>query len=461
MSTSLVWIVYAGGLAAALAAGWRYGLPGLFLAHVFFVPWFGLQVNLGLTINVDRVIAAALLALTLLRFGPRGLAGWGLFAAYAALDTVAQSLTLPPDTELYSALRGQWRWLFQLPVWGLMIAPGALATAAGNRRLAQSALDVLVLSAGGLAILGLVQAAVYLATGADIFPVGVIDPWAVTRTGLIEAERMGGGRMTWIRMGSLAGEPKHLAYVVMVAATILLADQIYGGLLTLSRSLKTAVAVVCVVALVGTFSTQGLVLGSFNVAAMLATAPKSGRTALRRYAAVGVALVLLFVVTAQVAGLHEVLLERTVGRLRDQGGIEDWNQAVMGFLRETPWVWPFGVGLGNVHLYAAPYIPLAAESYMVGQVFVAKSGLLRLLSELGLAGLGLFLAAYLAQVLRALRHRDAEGARSSVGFAALGMVLLVDFLVSGDGPVSPFLFAGLCTAACRQDDVRRPEVLRA
>ena len=51
----------------------------------------------------------------------------------------------------------------------------------------------------------------------------------------------------------------------------------------------------------------------------------------------------------------------------------------------------FGSGVGNIHNLAAQYIPQEYLHYMKDNIFVAKSGYLRIISELGLLGMFLFL----------------------------------------------------------------------
>lgn len=60
------------------------------------------------------------------------------------------------------------------------------------------------------------------------------------------------------------------------------------------------------------------------------------------------------------------------------------------FLSKFPEYLFFGSGLGNIHNLAFPYIRTENLYYMKGNIFVAKSGYLRVISELGLLGFCLF-----------------------------------------------------------------------
>jgi uncharacterized membrane protein YidH (DUF202 family) len=115
--------------------------------------------------------------------------------------------------------------------------------------------------------------------------------------------------------------------------------------------------------------------------------------------------------------------------------MEDWNEVVLAWLRAHPTYGVLGVGLGNVHLYAAEYIP-PAYSYMYDNVFVAKSGLLRLISEIGIVGLVFALWMYWAPIWRARRLHSTPMANALFLVAS---VVALDFAVSWDGPLYVFL----------------------
>jgi hypothetical protein len=71
---------------------------------------------------------------------------------------------------------------------------------------------------------------------------------------------------------------------------------------------------------------------------------------------------------------------------------EDYDAPIQIFLTRFPEYLFFGSGLGNIHNLAAPYIPFQYLHYMRNHIFVAKSGYLRLISELGVIGFALFMS---------------------------------------------------------------------
>jgi hypothetical protein len=105
----------------------------------------------------------------------------------------------------------------------------------------------------------------------------------------------------------------------------------------------------------------------------------------------------------------------------------------------------FGVGLGNIHLYAAPYIPAEFAFYLDKAVFVAKSGALRIVSELGVLGLGVFLMAVGVALLPVWRQ-SREGSKMALVAFIAGTSSVIDYLLTCDGPTYVFLFLGIALA---------------
>lgn len=428
-------VVFAAGLAL------RKGPSSLLFLYVALVPWFGLQTNIGLTLTSDRIVAFLLLGAVAMRRGTHGFRGFGVFFLFLILNTVAQSVSLPITADDYSAFQGRWRWLFQVLMWSLFVGAGA-ALAANGKRNALLAYRYLCYSAGILAALGIVQFALFYITGIDIFPLGLFGDAGEYRSGAFGSDSFMGGYV--FRASSLGGEPKHLSYSMVVGLTILACDQVLDGHLGISPRRRLTLAGVMLLALVLSFSTQGFVLLSASFVALVLYAgvvrgvTKAQRNLLAAILAVAAAVL-------AVPELAEVLVARSFGRVVELQGLEDWNVAVLDWLSETPAALPLGVGLGNVHLYAAPWVPQESLYYMRGSIFVAKSGGLRLLSEAGLVGLALFLAAAVVPVRRLLV--SARDPKSPAGaHAAMAGLIVFDYLLSGDGPMFAFIAIGVAWA---------------
>jgi len=442
MSPLLVQAIYIICILGAIAYGIRGGLPALCAAYVFSIPWFGALIDVGLTLTIDRF-------LSILVFGAGLVLGIVLrvrlllpLLLYPIVITAALSFHLPDTARDYSPLRGEYRWIAQSVFWtvsiGAAMTCAAIATPATVRRLYRS----LVWSISLLAALALAQAAIYYGSGIDIFPIALFHP-GQERTALHESMGSLFGTSTVFRATALGGEPKHLAYSLTVALTLLLADSVFGGVLDFGRRSRRWLIVLCSLALVATLSTQGYVMVAVNATIVLvagmAGAQRDRRDTWRALLLVaGLATALL---TAP--GMLRLIEERTTLRLAESGAVEDFNETILAWAKENPEALVLGVGLGNVHLYAREYIPEEYRYYMWDSIFVAKSGALRLATEIGVLGLAmtLFLGLHGARMIKA-----ASGGNSNGLLAAQPVLLLIiglDFLASADGPVYLFLFLAL------------------
>src|SRR5262249_28552265 len=211
---------------------------------------------------------------------------------------------------------------------------------------------------------------------------------------------------TIVRMNALGGEPKGLGTGLAVGL-VLIQAALSTGAIGLSRRVVVT-WLFLFASMLATFSTSGLVLWALGSLVSIMTGART-QSGILRGAVVLVCLPLLaaIVVGTAVGSLGaskgvdwwEVAMERTVER----DYIEDFDEAVGAFLIDHPTTAIWGVGLGNIHLYAEDYLPGYASAYASGTAFTAKSGALRLVSELGLIGLLLFLLWLVLQIRSASR----------------------------------------------------------
>ena len=115
---------------------------------------------------------------------------------------------------------------------------------------------------------------------------------------------------------------------------------------------------------------------------------------------------------------------------------------MLGFLADYPQYGLFGVGMGNIHLYARNYLAewallLAhdvdwALSLAYNTVFVPNSGYLRIISELGIVGLILFLGTYLIPIRSNFKYRrfihDPKIKSLILGLNIFAILVLVTYL---------------------------------
>ncbi len=136
--------------------------------------------------------------------------------------------------------------------------------------------------------------------------------------------------------------------------------------------------------------------------------------------------------------LEAVIIERTIAR----SPIELFDAAAIGFLLTNPQYGLFGVGMGNIHLYAwdnllqhAMIDPLAAWviPYAHDFVFIPNSGYLEIILELGLIGLFLFLAVFLIPIrliFRRMRHIQGDDLkRLGLILGCFGIFILLTYLM--------------------------------
>jgi hypothetical protein len=327
------------------------------------------------------------------------------------------------------------------------------------------AAKVYILSCVILAILGWFQLVCWYSLHWNPFPIGLLkSPWVgEVQEGIAVYEGF-----ALYRMNSLGGEPKNLAQGLAVALILLQTVQVYWSMTYKHRLIL--IWAFLFLSMLLTLSTSGLVLWIVGTAILWAftAIAKIGymhRISLFRASIIQVVPVVatlivtaLFVWTTEIRkGINwlEVVEERTTGR----DFIEDFDIAIIDFLADQPsYIW-MGVGLGNIHLYANDYLPKVAVRYAHDTAFVAKSGYLKLLSEVGLVGLTLFLIWVGAEIGHLLRIEklysrfpdSVEVCRLAVVLAPFGTIMVAFYLLRGGYVVmQTFLTLGLLVTLRRE-----------
>jgi hypothetical protein len=236
-----------------------------------------------------------------------------------------------------------------------------------------------------LSILGLIQLLVYYGSGVDIFPLRIDDDI------IISSIHTADGISYFFRLSSLGGEPKGLSISLIFGFFIIHVfnkqgifffkhDQIlkYIFITVASLTLSTS-GIIMFIVLIFVYKIYIL----FSVKKYILLSSKSKKT---------VPLILMAFVGILLLFYWDLVFELITQRIIERNIIsEDFDFAVQGFLIDFPNYLIFGSGLGNIHNLAYPYIPETSLRYMEGNIFQAKSGYLRLISELGVIGFFLFL----------------------------------------------------------------------
>jgi hypothetical protein len=451
----------------------------LFLA-VFFVPWLGLGYDLGLTILPHDLFMGPLLVVVLAKYlinyqSKRKFSGIGSFwliLLYALTWSLVQIPLLPEASILGGQARSPaFRAFAQILKFILVVSPiFVICVITRTKGDFPQIARVYISSVLILCVLGWIQILAWYFSGSDPMPVGWFNN-LVSGSGALRSGSFIYEGQTIIRMSSLGGEPKGLGSSIVVA---LLVMQAIGA----TRSIKYWYCwFFLIISLLLTFSTTAMLgwVGATLVQSLVPVRSRISSIKLRhkrvRFMVVSfVAVSVLFssVVPIRTGGpiLWGLLEYRTIDRIHysRSGLLEDFNVAVVGYLSDYPLHILSGVGLGNIHLYAGSYLPPEAKHYATGTAFVAKSGALRWISELGVISF-LALLFWSVFVTKRLRRRALlEGVQSSsivIEKSLLGVTAF--WIVSGYVLAHYFFLLGVLYGMCRFSSgrsVNRVEVQR-
>lgn len=439
------------------------------LLAVFLAPWNGVWVDFGLTISAYQLVLLPLCLITLARTMQPGwrsapIAAGGLLLAFVLYVVVRSELQIGflPDASVGgSALRGPAaRGIIQIVLFLFVISPVWLMASMVRRAdQLQAFWRTYIISAIVLALIGWVQLILWYGTGTNPLPVGIVSSLLGGSDAFLRQGSFDFASLAIYRMNSLAGEPRNLG-VALVFAMLL----IQAAALTLRRPpvLQLALAwLFLLVSTVATYSTSAALVWVIGSAVQLPAGWLFGARIRRSPLSIGAALAVvalpigLAIAAGEARGIPvlQLLSERTVQRLDESGAIEDFDLAILDFLKDQPEYAVAGVGLGNAHLYATPYLNPLFALYAEGNVFTAKTAYMRLISEVGVIGLLLFLAWYTRLVVVA-----GQALRSKPELAAVvlvGAMTLVVYFATGQIAAEFWMTAGVMTAAIATS--RRPQ----
>lgn len=433
-------IIYAAAVFVILLLSFK-SKKYIIYGYVFFFPWYGLQIDVGVQLNIDKFISLIMLILAVTFIGKLvRLSSVFLFLIYAFVVTLVLSLLFLPDiANEFPPFRGKYRWAIQITMWLLLFAPVFFFQTLKKICEIQKIYRILVTSVIILCVLGWVQVLAYFLFNFDPFPLGTLNPEGTFRQGLLFFQGV-----PILRMSSLGGEPKHLAYSIVTVLSIMFMQILYSQNKKPISKKESVIVLFLLLSLILTFSTQGFVLLLVDLPITFLSLYVLKDIKINKV--IYIAFLLFISISVLIyfeRDILQLLNERTFLRLQETGFIEDWNEAVLGFLRESPTYWFTGVGLGNIHLYAQNYIPRYALPYMTGSVFVAKNGFLRLISEVGIIGFLFFLYAYFRPVFALKKVRHIDGINDFGEHIVLSIVVFINFMLSADGPLYVFLLMAI------------------
>jgi len=417
--------------------------------YVFSIPFFGLMYDVGVSLTIDRFWAVIMLLVLILNKNlfkiEKSLKYLLFFIFYAFSITIIISQFLPDTANLFPPFRGKYRYITQILIWGLLIITVFYFTKyLKTEEDVKQLLKTLIISSFTLSLIGIFQYLFYKRFGYDIIPIGFLQ--GEERSGIFDYE----GKHIF-RVSSIGGEPKHFAYTLSIVLPLLIFSKYFK---IINLRYYFSISIVMLINLFLTFSTQGYILFILNIfiGLIFIIFYKGIKLKFIVYSSLIFAFIIILLILNPI--IFDLIKLRTIDRLTDpsiigaSSAIEDWNEAVIGFLNNNPHWLLTGVGLGNIHLYAQDYIPEYAN-YMQNNVFVAKSGFLRLLSETGIIGLFIFIIAYIRPLISI--YKNSKQMNLFLLLIISSTYIFLDFLITQDGPGYIFFIMGILYVIARKD----------
>lgn len=233
-------------------------------------------------------------------------------------------------------------------------------------------LKIIILSMIFLSILGWLQFITYYLLGIDIFPIRVKNGLAVS--GIEQT-------LNIFRISSLTHEPKGLSVFLTVGFFILYVLN--------KNNIKVfkydfLIKILFVLTIIATLSTSGIVLFCLLLVIISIWDIKYNLLNLRK-------IIIYIILSLFIVIFYDIIYEIVKIRILDRDlSSEDFDAPIQIFLSKFPEYLFFGSGMGNIHNLAESFIPTQYLHYMKNEIFVAKSGYLKLISEYGLIGFLLF-----------------------------------------------------------------------
>lgn len=430
-------------------------------AIVFLLPWALLTVDVGLLVSASQIALVAFISRMFVRslypgWQPARIAAGGFLAAFALYAVILSIIQIPflPNIALdVSGARAPLpRAIASIVMFLLTISPAVVV--AWGIRSGRDVVDLArtyIVSVLILAVIGWFQIAIWYGTGVNPLPITVVD----TLMGAPVEARQGAfefDNLAIYRMNSLAGEPKGMGRAAVYAMMVLQA--IGATTSVIPRWKLLGIWLFLAATTIATMSTSAFLIWIIGTALQFPTAALFGIRWRVSFARILVMLsfvaipVTLAMTALQASGIPvvDLLAARTIERIDSNGAIEDFDLAIIDFLKDNPALALTGVGLGNVHLHATRYMGVEFQHYATGKIFVAKTQYLRLISETGIIGLLLFLTWFLVLLIDTAVAVRRESAAAFVPIIPIATMTLVVFMAAGGLADEFYVLVGIMSA---------------
>jgi len=275
-------------------------------------------------------------------------------------------------------------------------------------------LKTYVYSCTVLAFLGLVQMAVFMTQGTDIFPIAMFHGSEAARSAVLSIDGQG-----YLRVCSLGGEPKGLGQALTVALCILV---VFKDAFAMERSVflltgGTLLGVTVLTSSASAFITLLLVAGFIFVFSRkpVAFTEWGVKVTLTLIASILVTTFYCFAAFTDTLSTPEYTqfdsyLDSLLFKVTDRIKLDDTDALIMESFVDCPIGLVFGRGLGVVHHYAYRFVPKRMEYYLKGQLIVPKSGIAHFVGSGGILGL-FFIIQMFAAMTPSRRPRQQDSSR--------------------------------------------------
>lgn len=377
----------------------------LFGIYVFLMIFHTVKFNIGLNLFIYQIIMFVLIIVTIIKFLLHEKvnifqvhnAYLSLFVVYSLIITLLFAIITDVHNLHANFFRAEGRFIGQII---LFILSFSIIPIAFNyiKKIGDiyKYSKIFLLSLIFLTALGWIQWLIYKNTGQDIFPL------RLNSDGLDISGILHFGGETLFRMSSLGGEPKQFSISLIIGFFLIhISNRFnvsyfmydvfikYLFLFTAFATLSTSAYAIFIILL-----TTYYLINIFIFHSNLLNLHKKKFI----YAIITISLLTIYVIYN-----FNYIFEMFTMRVLDRNIVgEDFDYVVQQFLLNNKIYLLFGTGLGNVHNYAYPYIYEEVAFYMTNAIFSAKSGYLKIISELGILGFFLF-TAYNIYVLRGLK----------------------------------------------------------
>jgi len=373
-----------------------------FYIAVFTLPFKSLFFWAGTTFEAWKILSLAaflMYGLPLLLSKKRNNLLFQLFTLYilyVVLLTIA-FFFLIPETYKYTVtggfLKNEGRWIYQIlfflinvnfVLWPVYVIK--------DESELHKTFQVIIYSIIVLSILGILQEASIKMGNFDPFPIHRLPDYEVGvfdyEGGMITAD----GMDVIHRMNSLGGEPKHFAVTLILGIVIIL---LYGLNRKTIVKYNFVVFLMFLICLFATYSTTGYIW--FGV--MLAVILMLYRAKVFKRLIIIILILSCFLIAyLMIKGNLLPYVDKTLAKI----GFQDTDKAVFDYLKDNPIFALTGVGLGNIHFFAASHLPLGHP--LANTSFKGVTGFFLLLGDTGFLGL-LILFLFLKGLLHSLRSR--------------------------------------------------------